>query len=258
MAPITLAPLALILPLLPAAAEPPHTPAGDTPRVYRVVGDPAELSVERDGDTYRSGRSFTEAALPDGYPAPTAPGAVEIKTYPAVRRAQVSGESGMNLRGGQGFWLLFNHIKERDIAMTAPVEMIYAGDGMPEPLGDPLPTHTNGEGEAWTMSFLYRSSDLGPTGTDGAVEILDAEPVKVLALGVRGRLDERGTREGVERLVAWIEASGRYEIAGHARTMGYNGPYVPRDVQWWEIQIPIREVERGDADPGTDSANAED
>jgi hypothetical protein len=28
----------------------------------------------------------------------------------------------------------------------------------------------------WTMSFLYRTSDLGPTGTDGKVQITDAAP----------------------------------------------------------------------------------
>lgn len=227
------------------AAANPERPDSETPsdRVYRVEGDPEKYTVSREGDMYRSGDSFTEAALPEGYPAPTAPGAMEIKSYPSVRRAQVSGERGMNPSAGQGFFPLFNHIKKNDIAMTAPVEMIYAGDNLPNPEGDSLQTHTNDDGETWTMSFLYRTSDLGPTGSDGRVEIIDAEPVTVLSLGVRGRLSEASTMAGITRLTAWIESSNHYEIIGHARTMGYNGPYVPRDIQWWEIQIPIREIE---------------
>jgi hypothetical protein len=112
-----------------------------------------------------------------------------------------------------------------------------------------LQTHTNEEGEAWTMSFLYRTPDLGPTGTDAGVEIIDAQPVTVLALGVRGRLDEAATRAGLTRLTAWIESNAQYEIAGHARTLGYNGPYIPRDLQWWEIQIPIRPVRSQASEP---------
>ena len=236
-----------ISPLAAALGQADGARAGDaqaeTPTTVRIEGDPETLRVTRDGDTYRSGRSFTEAALPEGYPAPTPPGAVEIKTYPAVRRAQVSGDRGMNPSAGQGFFPLFNHIKANDIAMTAPVEMIYAGEGMPQPGADALETHTNDDGEAWTMSFLYRTPDLGPTGSDGRVEVIDAQPVTVLALGVRGRLSEATTMAGVTRLSAWIESHNEYEIAGHARTLGYNGPYVPRDIQWWEIQIPIRPVE---------------
>ena len=235
---------ALSMTIQPGWAEPEAAQSGsDAPRVYRVEGDPETYQVSIDGDLYRSGASFTEAALPEGYPAPTPPGALEIKTYPSVRRAQVSGEGGMNPSAGQGFFPLFNHIKKNDIAMTAPVEMIYAGEHLPEPQGDSLETHTNHEGDSWTMSFLYRTSDLGPTGMDGRVEIIDAEPVTVLSLGVRGWLSEASTIAGVTRLTAWIESSGHYEIAGHARTMGYNGPYVPRDIQWWEIQIPIRPIE---------------
>lgn len=239
---LALLPIPALFGLTPPSTTQEPSSDGQAAQVSRIEGDPEQFRVERDGDTYRSGVSFTEAALPEGYPAPTPPGALEIKSYPAVRRAQVSGADGMNPAPGRGFFPLFNHIKKNDIAMTAPVEMIFAGSSLPEPQGDPLTTHTNDNGETWTMSFLYRTADLGPTGTDGAVEIIDAEPVTVLSLGVRGRLDEAATIAGITRLTAWVESNDHYEIAGHARTLGYNGPYVPRDIQWWEIQIPIRAV----------------
>ncbi|MFI4896634.1 MAG: heme-binding protein [Phycisphaerales bacterium JB059] len=241
--------LLLNCPTPPIATDAPQEPA---PQVVRVEGDPDALRVIRDGERYRAGDSFTEAALPEGYPAPTHPEAVEIKTYPPVRRAQVSGPRGSNPSPARGFFPLFNHIKKHDIAMTAPVEMILAGEGLPQPEGDALDTHTNEQGQGWTMSFLYRTPDLGPTGTDAGVEIIDAQAVTVLALGVRGRLDEAATQAGLTRLMAWIESDGRFEIAGHARTLGYNGPYVPRDLQWWEIQIPLRPIEAESGDPTGD------
>ena len=53
----------------------------------RISGsqDPATKS----GDLWKSGRFATEAPLPDGYNAPTPEGAIELKTYPTVRRAEV-------------------------------------------------------------------------------------------------------------------------------------------------------------------------
>ncbi|MEQ8850404.1 MAG: heme-binding protein [Phycisphaerales bacterium] len=199
------------------------------------VVEPGEDPVVREEDMYRSGVCATEAALPEGYPAPTAPGAIEIKSYPTVRRAQVSGQ-GSTASSQRGFWPLFQHIQRNEIAMTAPVEMIY--DGM-TPADDPS-DHTVGEGDDWTMSFLYRSFENGPTGTDGSVEIIDAEPVTVLAVGVRGVLWGPTIRERAGELMAWIEDSDEWEIAGDLRTFGYNGPYVPNDRKWWEVQIPIR------------------
>ncbi len=196
-----------------------------------------EHEVERAGDTYRSGDCATEAALPVGYPAPTAPGAIEIKSYPVVRRAQVSGE-GQDRGAQSGFWPLFQHIQRNDIAMTAPVEMIY--DGVTDE--DAPSDHTVEEGADWTMSFLYRTFENGPTGTDGSVQIIDAEPVVVVSVGVSGPLWGPTIREKAGELMAWIEDSGEWEVAGDLRTFGYNGPYVPNDRKWWEVQIPVRPV----------------
>ncbi len=227
-----------------AAHAPAHAGLGVPPPglVWRVQR--GESEVTRDGETYQAGAAATEAALPVGYPAPTAPGAIEIKSYPAVRRAQVSGD-GSNASSRRGFWPLFQHIQRNDIAMTAPVEMIY--DGM-TPADEPS-DHTVGDGDDWTMSFLYRSFENGPTGTDGDVEIIDAEPVTVLSVGVRGVLWGPTIRERAGELMAWIEDSGDWEVAGDLRTFGYNGPYVPNDRKWWEVQIPIRPKAASDGLP---------
>ncbi len=224
----------------PAAAVSSTTPdAPATPNITRVGGD-REATVEWRNDTWhfgdgRSGMSI-EAPLPEGYPQPTPPGAIEIKTYPSVRRAEFVGRGNAEFGMNMGFWPLFQHIQRNSIAMTSPVEMDYTG-------------WTGDAGEAtdeWTMSFLYRTADLGPTGEDGRVRIVDTEPVTVLAIGTRGAYGSRTIAPALETLMDWLAnqpADGpQWEIAGDPRAFYYNGPSVRNANKWAEAQLPIRPV----------------
>ena len=72
------------------------------------------------GDVTNSDEDFRpikEAEMPQGFPGYTPVGQIEIKQYPAYRKAFASGPAE--------FWLLFSHIKQNNVAMTAPVEMDY-------------------------------------------------------------------------------------------------------------------------------------
>lgn len=203
-----------------------ETPMNDeeTWTVKRVGGD-MDTQPERVDDGrvhWRCGRCVIEAPLPEGYPAPTPPGAIEIKKYPSVRRAEFVGR-GDNDSGRNGaFWPLFQHIKKREIAMTSPVEMDYDDSG------------------EWTMSFLYRTADLGPTGTDGNVRVVDTEPVTVISIGLRGSYGMRTIERGLEQLQQWLDGQSEWEAAGDPRSFYYNGPYVPNADKWAEAQIPVR------------------
>jgi hypothetical protein len=85
------------------------------------VGGTREALVSGSDGNYRAGACSIDTPLPVGYPPPTPPDAIDLKTYPRVRLAEVSGsgypDAGMN----EPFWTLFNHIKRHDIAMTSPV-----------------------------------------------------------------------------------------------------------------------------------------
>lgn len=200
-----------------------------TPDLVTRVGGDREASIEIVNGQYRFGRSLIEAPLPAGYPEPTPPGAIDLKKYPSVRRAEFT-RSG-NPDGGMngGFWPLFNHIKSRDIAMTSPVEMDY--DGMP----------VSGEGrpEKWTMSFLYRTADLGPTGDAGNVIVVDTDAMTVVSIGLVGQYGMRRVREGMEQLESWLAANPAWQVAGSPRAFWYNGPYVGDARKWSEIQVPV-------------------
>jgi len=152
---------------------------------------------------------------------------IELKQYPAYRMARAESH-GL----GGGFWTLFRHIESHQIAMTAPVEMTYAGAEAPR---------------EQRMAFLYGSRDLGETGTDGEVVVLDVEPAWVVSLGCRGRMTRSRVAEARTELERWIAANAAWEVAGPLRSMGYNSPMVPAARSAFEVQLPVRRVDARDA-----------
>ena len=64
--------------------------------------------------------AFESAPTPDGWPHRTPIGEVQVKEYPEYREAVADGGEVEPV-----FRTLFNHIKDNDIAMTAPVDMSY-------------------------------------------------------------------------------------------------------------------------------------
>lgn len=207
------------------ASESPADAAADAWTVRRVGGD-TEIQVERTKAGFACAGLEIDTPLPEGYPDPTPPGAIDLKKYPEVRRAEVSGD-GTSQRGqNRGFWPLFRHIQRRDIAMTAPVEMeLRDWDGASAPTG-------------WTMAFLYRTADLGPTGSDGDVVVRDAAPVTVVSIGVRGSYSQTRFDAALRRVEEWIASNPQWERAGEARWLGYNNPRWFSD-EWSEVQIPV-------------------
>ncbi|MHC4846228.1 MAG: heme-binding protein [Planctomycetota bacterium] len=164
-----------------------------------------------------------EAALPEGFPAPTPVGEVEVKTYPAYRIARADS-------GGDGaFWQLFVHIQKHDIPMTAPVEMTY-----------------DASGREVDMAFMYERVAQGRTGPDGPVEVLDVEPMLVASIGCRGWSSDAAVERAKAQLTAWIEARDDLAVAGAVRQFGYNSPSVSGSRRYFEVQIPVARV---DAEP---------
>ncbi len=227
-----------------APARPEGAPkAGES---VRLVGDATvKPVVTAEGASLRDMGMVVEAPLPAGYPAPTPPGMIELKTYPVVRRAEYSAKGSTNFGMNVGFWPLFNHIKDRDIAMTSPVEMDYRPEGERTPL-DPMEDASG----SWTMSFLYRTTDLGPTGEDGRIKVVDLPELTVVSIGMRGGYGMGTVNAGLERLREWFASQDRWEPAGNPRGLNYNGPQVPMRNKWSEVQVPVkRKAAKADAQP---------
>ena len=168
-------------------------------------------------------KPIVEAKMPEGFPQSTPVREVQIKRYPAYRKAEADPNEG------RAFWTLFSHIKKNDIAMTAPVEMSYTDGQRPR------------EG---SMSFLYGRPDQGQAGREGGVEVIDVPPMVVVSTGVRGPRTTESVSEARDRLEAWLETNkDRYASEGELRVMAYNSPFVPRNRNYFEVEIPIRPLD---------------
>jgi hypothetical protein len=163
-----------------------------------------------------------EAEMPKGFPAYTPVGRIEIKQYPAYRKASASGPAE--------FWTLFRHIKQNNVTMTAPVEMDY---------GDPRAA----ENKERSMSFLYERPDQGSRGKQGSVEVIDVPAMTVVSIGCRGARSTSAIAAARDKLLTWLDQKkADYVSAGPMRIMGYNSPFVPQDRNFFEVQIPVREA----------------
>ena len=175
------------------------------------------------GSDVASGEEFQpikEAEMPKGFPGYTPVGQIEVKQYPAYRKASTSGLAE--------FWTLFLHIKQNNVTMTAPVEMDY---------GDPRAAKSKER----SMSFLYERPDQGSTGKQGFVEVTDVPAMTVVSIGCRGERTAAAVAEAREKLLKWLdEKKEDYVSVGPMRVMGYNSPFVPRNKNFFEVQVPVK------------------
>ena len=221
-----------VIALASAQSWPSSAPAAG--QSFRVFGGQAPAT--KSGNTWRSGNLATEAPLPDsGYVAPTPQDAIEIKTYGTYRRASFDSDS-LFLKGFLGqsraFWALFNHIKGRNIPMTAPVEMEYRNlDASRSFLGD--------LSVSWKMNFLYERPQQGATGNAGSnVFVSDTQTATYISIGVEGNMGYDLVNKGVDRLRQVLGSQNTWVAAGEPRALGYNSPYTW--YKWVEVQIPVR------------------
>ena len=238
------------------AAVPGPTPENPVMRVGGDVDLRTRVTQTKSGAVYTFGSMRIDTPLPVGYPAPTPPGAIELKYYPSVRRAEVVGRAGVSPEQGRNdsFWPLFRHIESRQIAMTAPVEMNYhdqtpaPGDSTPVRATDDslsvggavAPASQGGSEGEWTMAFLYRSPDNGDTEQDGRVSVLDAPAVTVLSIGQRGSYSASNRRKGIEQLRAWLVEHPEWQQAGDIRSLYYHDPFTLPWNKWSETQMPVK------------------
>ena len=215
-----------------------------TPKLVKRVGGDRDIAINVVEGVYRCDKSMIESPLPDGYPEPTPPGAIDIKEYPSVRRAELVSKDDSGQGMVSGFFPLFRHIKKREIAMTAPVEMDYPGLYADFMKGEQT------EANETTMSFLYRSATLGPVGKDGKIVVRDTAPLTVLSVGAKGAFDANTEFDALRQ---WLKSQQEWEVAGDPRMFVYNGPFIDPNARWSEVQVPIR---RRDAAAKDASANA--
>lgn len=159
------------------------------------------------------------SAIEKAFP-PTEAGAFEIKTLPAARLIAAQSEAAYFDENNGLFRPLFRYIRARNIAMTTPVEA---------------------EIEPGVMYFYI--------GADVDAEVLEAtENVSVHALperivashGARGSYSEANFSATAAALRTWLADHDTYVVAGEARGIFWNGPYVPGIFKRFEVHIPVQ------------------
>ncbi|MDG3006334.1 heme-binding protein [Paludisphaera mucosa] len=216
-------------------------PEGDRPDAFEQVGFEQFLTTlkRKPSDAKpkpKADEPTADAPLPEGWPSGTKVGAIEVKRYPAYRSA-VNRTKDVDMDGmGRLFWPLFLHITQKKIAMTAPVVMTF------DPKAAPA---AEAQGDV-SMEFLYRQPTQGEAGQGfGPVAVEDRPAATVVSLGLLGRPGDAGFRESIAKLRAWLdEHKAEWVESGAPRMLGYHGPMTPADRQFFEVQIPIRPVDK--------------
>lgn len=201
---------------------------------FRIAGDLFAATEQRSEELYLCGPCRVTTPLPQGYPQPTPPGAVELKRYPNARRAEYASSGNSEFGRNLAFWPLFNHIKKHDIAMTSPVEMDFKSRE-PKVLGA---APVAGD-KRWTMSFLYRTPDMNAPGQEGKVSVVDIPAVTVISVGVRGPYSEEALDDALNTLMTVLTDYPDWRPAGAPRALYYNGPDTAPANLWGEVQIPV-------------------
>ena len=200
---------------------------------FRVFGtSPAAVAVN---DGWKSRELKLESPLPVGYAAPTPDDTIEIKSYASVRRAEFKKDDlffSSMWPVSRAFKKLFDHIKSRKIAMTSPVEMNY------RKMTDRFGLLDSDKGD-WTMSFLYRTPDLGRVGSfEDDVRVVDTKEITVISIGFKGDYTYQAYNDNLKYLYKALKTQEKWVLAGEPRVFNYNSPMV--DMKWGEVQLPIK------------------
>ena len=75
---------------------------------------------------------------------------------------------------------------------------------------------------------------------------MDVPATEVVSIGVRGEQSGSAMRQAGQRLSDWlVQNNNRYQRTGPVRVMGYNSPFVPRDRQFFEVQLQVKTTKEG-------------
>jgi len=146
----------------------------------------------------------------------------EIKIVELPERIALEAKSnGSYFKSDNGlFRKLFRFISDNDVAMTTPVEADI----------DP-----------GKMRFFVGAKDQGKNiSSSEDVEVRKIAPQKVLAIGVRGSYSKKKFMDNKQKLDQWLAEDNKYEVAGDAYAVYWDGPFVLGFFKRSEVHIPIK------------------
>ena len=146
----------------------------------------------------------------------------EIKIIDLPERIALEAKSsGSYFQSDNGlFRKLFRYISQNDVAMTTPVEADINPGKM-----------------RFFVGLKDRSKNISSTNE---VEVRKIAPLKVVAIGVRGSYSVKRFMENKQKLLNWLAKEKKYEIAGDAYAVYWDGPFVLGFFKRSEVHVPIK------------------
>ena len=145
-----------------------------------------------------------------------------IKTVDLPERIALEAKTtGSYFQSDNGlFRKLFRYISSNDVAMTTPVEAdINPGK----------------------MRFFVGNKDRGKSiSSTKDVEVRKVAPMKVVAIGVRGSYSVKRFMENKQKLMTYLAKDDKWEIAGDAYAVYWDGPFVLGFFKRSEVHLPVK------------------
>ncbi len=195
-----------------------------------AAAEPAATSGKESAAGVEFPQGFIEEGpLPEGFPPPSEVGQVVEKSYPLSRTYSAEGDNA--------FMRCFAYLAKNQHEMTVPVILDYRRRG-----ADAAPAaDDNLQGMAVDrMHFILEKPSLDEPKQDGPVTVADMSKLRVLSIAYQGRMTDEALAEAESKLKDALKQRKDLIAAGEKRVLGYNSPMVPRNKQFWEVQIPVQ------------------
>ncbi|TNV75653.1 hypothetical protein FGO68_gene16646 [Halteria grandinella] len=201
----------------PSAPPPTHS--------YRLFGHSPPPSFK--APLYPLPLLSTDYPLPSPYPPPTAPGCLELKSYPPERRAECKSYYG----DPRQCLVLYKHLKRRKMGFTGPVVSDFCNN-------------VNGGKQGCTMSQVYRDKDQGRVEiAENGVIVRDQMQVTVLSIGISCHAITLSIiQQALNILNKLLQSQQEWvRLSEEPRLLLYNGPSAVR--KWAEVQVIVKKSE---------------
>jgi hypothetical protein len=71
------------------------------------------------------------------------------------------------------------------------------------------------------------------------VKVADISDMRVLSIAQRGAITTEAINMAQDKSNAQLKELEKVQSAGEFRILGYNSPKIPREKNFWEVQLPI-------------------
>jgi hypothetical protein len=197
---------------------------------FVVIASPlliASRSYAVDENPKFPARYVEEAPLPEGFPPPSEVGQIVEKVYPTTRSYSATGKGA--------FFKCFGYLTVKQLKMTAPVVVDYdpKAEQPQKPEYSEMPIAFN------RMHFLLEKNSLDEPNKNEIITVGDLPKLCVVSLAQQGEITAEKIKAAEAKLQEHLKTLPNVKAGSDWRILVYNGPRVPKDKVYWEVQLPI-------------------